>query len=103
MEPPSDPWDWTGDDVVEQFCRRQNLLDRRPNAKFPNPTVFAQIIRENGVDGSTLLLDVDKASLKELGITKLGELSAIQYVVQLLRRRSAGYQGQSRDELAQST
>jgi len=103
MEPPSDPWDWTVNDVVEQFCRRRSLLDKRPNAKFPDSSAFEQIIRENGIDGSTMLLDVDKASLKELGITKLGELSAIQYAVQLLRHRSPQYQAHVRNEPGQLT
>lgn len=103
MAPPSDPWDWSVDDVVEQFCRQRSLLDRRPNARFPDPSTFEQVIRENDIDGSTLLLDVDKAAVKELGITKLGELSAIQYAVELLRRRSPQFQSHVRNDRPQPT
>lgn len=92
MESPSDPWKWTTDDVVEQLCLPNMLLEARPTSHLPNSAMLEQILRSNEIDGPTLLVDVDQAFLKEQGITKLGEISALRYIITVLRRRSLGYQ-----------
>jgi len=92
MDRYSDPWRWTTDEVVDQICRPNTLLELRPNRPLPDATILERIIRDNDIDGSTLLLHVDTDTLRQLGIIRLGDISAITYIVAILRRRSLEYQ-----------
>ena len=88
-----DPWEWDVDKVVKFFCGSEKILKSRPHAKLPDPGRFEQTLRDNHVDGATLLVDVDKATLRnELGIKSLGEVSALIHVINDLRGSSRQYQ-----------
>lgn len=95
MERPTDPWKWTVDDVVDQLCKPNSLLESRPNTRLTDPAILEQIIRDNEIDGSVLLLHTNMGTLKDIGITKLGERSGLLTVRDLLRARSLGYKLQA--------
>lgn len=80
-----DPWDWTTEDTVDCLCS-----PNQPN--FPDPTSFAETIRENRLWGGALLTQVDYENLKEdLGVRAMGERSAVLMLIRKLRLRSAKY------------
>jgi len=87
-----DPWSWTVDEVVRNLCHLRDLWKDRPNASLPDPEFLEQQLRDNAVDGATLLQDITKETLKDdFGIKKLGERSAIMHAVTVLRTQSQGY------------
>lgn len=103
MAPPSDPWDWTVDHVVDALCASRTLWnENRPDSRLPAPARLEQIIRENEINGSTLLTDVTTQLLKDdFGIQPLGQRSALMYAVQRLRMQSLSYTNYTRDVFSQ--
>ncbi len=88
-----DPWDWTIDEVVHAFCSSRALWnEERPHSRLPEPIAFEHLLRDNMINGSTLLTDVDASVLKDdFAIRALGERSAIMYAIQKLRVHSPRY------------
>ncbi|KAI9662008.1 MAG: hypothetical protein M1831_002923 [Alyxoria varia] len=87
-----DPWNWTVDDVVLNLCHSRELWSDRATATLPEPKQFEEILRENDIDGPTLLEDVDKTSLaSELGIKSVGQRSSIVLAITKLRIVSKSY------------
>lgn len=88
-----DPWDWTVDDVVGCLCGRTNpLLASLDPRSLPDPVHLEMALRENGVSGPTLLLELDHASLREdLGIRTLGPRGTILLMIEMVRRQSKKY------------
>ncbi len=88
-----DPWDWTVDEVVGCLCGRTNpLLASLDPRSLPDPVHLEMALRENGVSGPTLLLELDHASLREdLGIKTLGPRGTILLLIEKVRRQSQKY------------
>jgi len=87
-----DPWHWTIDEVVRNLCQSRELWDDRPNSSLPDAQDFEQTLRENEVNGATLLEGLDIKSLKEeLGVKALGKRTAIIYAIEKLRSLSPRY------------
>jgi hypothetical protein len=88
-----DPWFWDVDRVVRELCTEQRSWSQTfVTRKMPNPAALEIALREEEIDGSTLLTDVDEGVLeKKLGITKLGQLSSFKQIIRDLRRMSEKY------------
>ena len=87
-----DPWNWTVNDVVMNLCHLRELWSDRGTARLPNPGQFEGVLRENDIDGPTLLESVDDASLAtELGIKSLGQRFHIIHAITKLRGVSKIY------------
>ena len=88
-----DPWDWTVDEVVATLCGRSHaLLASVDPRSLPEPVHLEKALRENGVSGPTLLLELDHASLRDdLGIRTLGPRGTIMQMIKRLRRQSQKY------------
>lgn len=100
MEKSEDPWNWTVNDVVDEFCKTRGLwaVDR-PHATLPDPVNFERLLRKNEVDGSTLLLQINAEELKtDLEIKTLGQRSAVLWAIQQLRFRSPKWQENNRQD-----
>jgi hypothetical protein len=89
-----DPWDWSIDEVVDEFCHSRTLWQQgRPNSALPDPAAFEQILRDNDVNGATLLTEVNPTSLKDdFGIKSLGQRSNVAWAVDKLRGRSKRFE-----------
>jgi len=87
-----DPWNWTIEEVVQNFCYSRALWKDRPNTSLPDPQHLEELLRDNEVNGATLLQDITKQTLKDdFGIKKFGERSAIVHAVDILQAQSASY------------
>ncbi|KAE9983878.1 hypothetical protein BLS_003536 [Venturia inaequalis] len=93
MDTTSDPWDWTVDEVVQEFCYARTIWRvGHPNACLPDPVLFERLLRENDVEGSTLLTDLGHGELKDdFGIKSLGQRSALKWGIGQFRNRSEKY------------
>lgn len=92
MAPASDPWQWTVDDVVSTLCQSRELWNDRPGSTLPDTVTLERSLRDNDVNGSTLLNDVTKDVLRDdFGIASLGQRSAITWAIEQLRDRSDLY------------
>lgn len=93
MDTKPDPWDWTVDEVVDQFCHARTLWSEgRSGARLPDPVSLERALRENDVEGSTLLTDLGPGELKdEFGLKSLGQRSGVMWGIRQLRNRSEKY------------
>lgn len=93
MDTNSDPWDWTIDEVVQEFCYARTIWRTgHPNARLPDPVLFERLLRENDVEGSTVLTDLGHGELKDdFGIKSLGQRSVLIWGIGQLRNRSEKY------------
>ncbi|KAF2434785.1 hypothetical protein EJ08DRAFT_693284 [Tothia fuscella] len=89
MDP--DPWDWSIDDVVDEFCNSRRIWAiGRPTARLPDPVKFEKVLRDNDIDGATLISDLGSVELKnDLEVSSLGQRSSIVWGIQQLRQSSA--------------
>jgi hypothetical protein len=89
-----DPWYWDIDRVVAELCtesRSWNSASVRLRRR-PNFVTLEDALREQEIDGSTLLTAVDDAVLKnELGIKVLGQLAPVKQIIWDLRQESTRY------------
>lgn len=84
-----DPWDWSPDDVVINLCHQRNLWADRPRSSLPNSKELESSLRENEIDGSTLLQSVDLQTIKDdLGVRLLGQRSAVHHAIKKLQAQS---------------
>lgn len=88
-----DPWGWSIDRVVQEFCTENRSWELRAAATpLPDPVYLENAFRENEITGDVLLIEVDDKALREdLQITKLGWRSTIRYGIDQLRERSPRY------------
>ncbi|KAF7901583.1 uncharacterized protein EAF01_006882 [Botrytis porri] len=88
-----DPWSWSTDRIVQEFCTGQRSWElRAASTRIPDSVVLERAFRENEITGDILLIEIDDKSLREdLQITKLGWRSFIRYGIEQLRERSAKY------------
>ncbi|KAI4213756.1 MAG: hypothetical protein LQ351_003722 [Letrouitia transgressa] len=101
----NDPCQWSVDQVVGALCS--------PNAAFrtsadpgqrPDPNFLEAKLREQYIDGTTLLTDIDLKSLREdIGIQPLGPRSTILREIKRLRRQSRTYGDLRRQSLSDET
>jgi hypothetical protein len=91
-----DPWTWSVDRVVQEFCTHNRSWESRTTtASIHDPAQLEGVLREHEITGSVLLVDVDRDVLKhDFGITKLGRISYLLAAIKDLRLRSAIYQAE---------
>ncbi|KAI8292373.1 Protein CHROMATIN REMODELING 20 [Colletotrichum sp. SAR11_240] len=92
-----DPFDWDVDKVVHELC----IADKRPwlprqTSKRPDPQTLSNALRENEIDGETLLTYEDvmsstKGLLETLGLTKPAHQMTLVKAITYLKSKSAGY------------
>lgn len=89
-----DPWFWDIDRVVVELCTESESWASISYLRGkPDPAALEAALREQEIDGSTLLIEVDDAVLKnELGIKKLGQLAPVKQILRTLRKGSPRYQ-----------
>ena len=88
-----DPWDWTVDEVVANLCGQIHpLLASRDPRSLPDVVFLETALHEHGVDGYTLLVDLDHASLRDdLRIRTLGPRGTIVQLIKKFRQQSRKY------------
>ncbi|QDS69900.1 hypothetical protein FKW77_000945 [Venturia effusa] len=93
MDTNSDPWDWTVDEVVKEFCYDRKIWRLgHPHVRLPDPVLLDRLLRENDVEGHTLLTDLGHPELKDdFGIKSLGQRSGLIWGIGQLRTRSEKY------------
>ena len=96
-----DPWRWTVDQVVTALCDpNANYRAGRNPAALPNATWLEQTLRENVIEGDSLLIAINFTTLKEeFGIRPLGHRQIIVREIQRLRRGSRQYAQYAQEEL----
>jgi hypothetical protein len=89
-----DPYDWTIEQVVSALCDPESsYLHSKPAAQIPDLASLGRSLRDNDVDGTTLLTGINGQELKDdLGLKKLGQRTTILNAIRTLRARSAKYQ-----------
>lgn len=90
-----DPWDWSVDQIIGEFCRLGQ--DRptwcSPTDPLPDPKLLEQSLRENDVTGELMLTAFTKEVLRDdLGIKSMGQRHTIVKGVHYLRSRSQKFQ-----------
>ncbi|KAJ9408725.1 hypothetical protein DTO045G8_3673 [Paecilomyces variotii] len=89
-----DPLDWTVDQVVNCLCYSSSTpwCQSLSSAPRPDPATFEAALRENLINGETLLNDVDKDALRQdLGLRALGHRSFVLAAIRYLRQASLKY------------
>lgn len=89
-----DPWYWDIDRVVAELCTESQswTSDAVKSRRRPNFVTLETALREQEIDGSTLLTAVDDTVLKnELGIRILGQLAPVKQIIWGLRQESPRY------------
>ncbi|KAI8285179.1 hypothetical protein K4K60_001426 [Colletotrichum sp. SAR11_57] len=102
-----DPFDWDVDKVVHELC----IADKRPwlprqASKRPDPQTLSNALRENEIDGETLLTYEDvmsstKGLLETLGLTKPAQQMTLVKAITYLKSKSAGYRQQKLESAGQ--
>ncbi|KAJ0387733.1 hypothetical protein COL922a_001840 [Colletotrichum nupharicola] len=102
-----DPFDWDVDKVVHELC----IADKRPwlprqASKRPDPQTLSNALRENEIDGETLLTYEDvmsstKGLLETLGLTKPAHQMTLVKAITYLKSKSAGYRQQKLESAGQ--
>ena len=88
-----DPWDWDQDQVVKVFCHDcAQLPIPSVTSILPEPVAFEALLRENDVNGSTLLTDISGEVLKaDFNIKSIGQRNAVVFAISELRKKSQKY------------
>ena len=93
----NDPGTWSVDQVIQEFSRDSTSTWLTPELTklvqaIPHRNDLEQKLRDNDVDGDTLLA-LDMASIRDdLGISSLGQRRAIMRAIDYLRLQSESYQ-----------
>ena len=99
----SDPFDWSVDQVVHEFCRNPKPAWSSNNnpPRVTNTAALEQALRENDINGEPLLVLVNQQILKDdLGIKSLGERYHIMRAIESLRNLSSKYHLHQREQAA---
>lgn len=89
---PTDPADWSIDEVVDFLCGTLTPWSQSTNAPRPDVAVLEAALRDNQVTGGVLLNHVDLQVLRDdLGLKPFGPRSNIMTAIEYLRRRSGKY------------
>jgi SNF2 family DNA or RNA helicase len=86
-----DPWDWSVDQVVREFCRSDQ--DRpvwcSPTNHLPDSVALEHELRANDITGEVVLTAVSKEVLRDdLNIKSMGQRHTIEKGISYLRSRS---------------
>jgi hypothetical protein len=96
MDQDPDPWNWTTDDVVEEFCKSRSIwTNGRPNVKLPDPEKLEHALRENEVDGATILEVGHEQLRSDFDIKPLGHRDGLMWGIEQLRQRSTKWKERS--------
>lgn len=90
-----DPLDWTVDQVVAYLCHNPATpwSQSATPAPRPDPASFEAALRDNVINGETLLNDVDRDTIRQdLGLKAVGHYSSIHRAIDHLRQLSVKYQ-----------
>src|SRR5271156_3434873 len=93
-EEPEDPFDWSIDQVVHQFCNNSRPVwsPNKPPQHMPDPVILEKALRDNDVDGENLLA-LDNVALKDdIGILSFGQRRSILKAIDTLRNQSRKFQ-----------
>ena len=99
----ADPFDWSVDQVVYEFCRnpQPTWFTNNNTPRVTNTAALEQALRQNDISGEPLLVLVNQDILKdELGIMSLGERYHIMRAIESLRSLSPKYHLYRRDQCA---
>ncbi|KAF2490526.1 hypothetical protein BU16DRAFT_156303 [Lophium mytilinum] len=89
-----DPWHWSVDEVVDALCSSKDIYDEAGcnNATLPDLTAFGQQLRNEEVNGWTLLTGMDASVLKEdFQIKALGHRRTLLETIKYLQGKSVIY------------
>lgn len=90
---PDDPWHWSVDRVVQELCTAHRSWQLPPSTSSPQVSDLESVLREQGVTGSILLLDIDDNTLRnDFKFKTLSQRAFIRRAVEELRLHSAQYQ-----------
>ena len=88
-----DPWDWSVDRVVQELCTSDRSWQVPRSTATPDPTELENILREHGVTGTILLLDIDDHALRvDFKFRTLSQRSFIRRAIEELQLQSAQWQ-----------
>jgi hypothetical protein len=89
-----DPWFWDVDRVVRELCTDQrSWVPKTVSPRMPDPVPLERALREQEIDGSTLLTEIDESDLKdEFGLKIRGSRATIKHAIGELRYISPQYQ-----------
>jgi len=93
----SDPWGW-GVAEVQHFFRADavHLLNDRPAAQLPEANSFLQTLKDNDVNGASLLTEIDTSVLRDdFGVSSFRARGAVLHCIRKLRSLSQGYRFQT--------
>lgn len=88
-----DPWYWGVDKVVATLCDRNGTMLRGVDPlSIPDPVFLEKALRENAVNGPTLLTELSHPALRDdLGLKPLGHRTTLTHIIMDLRRQSPRY------------
>ena len=88
-----DPWDWSVDRVVRELCTSDRSWQPPRSTTIPEPTELENLLREHGVTGIILLLDIDVDALRtDFKFKTLSQRSFLRRAIYELQLRSAQWQ-----------
>ncbi|KAI2613017.1 uncharacterized protein GGS25DRAFT_146220 [Hypoxylon fragiforme] len=87
-----DPWDWDVDRVVQELCSEYRSWEP-PTSRFnfAAPDLLAPVLREQEVDGHTLITYGHKDLCNELGIRIVKHKAILKHAIDIFRSRSQRY------------
>ncbi|PSS22500.1 hypothetical protein M430DRAFT_84790, partial [Amorphotheca resinae ATCC 22711] len=98
-----DPWDWSIDRVVQELCTPNRSWHPPTSTSTPDLTKLASVLREQEVNGSVFLLDIDDDVLrKDFDIKTLGQKAFVRRAIEELRSKSAHYQAYVQEHFSRS-
>jgi hypothetical protein len=88
-----DPWKWSVDRVVQELCTdNRSWQPYSPSMPRPKPILLEKALREQEVDGTTLLMNIgDKEMKEDLGIKVLGHRAFVRSAISDLRVKSVKF------------
>ena len=89
----SDPWNWSVDDVLHFFrTKAAEYIAVLPHGRLPPLDSFLPALKNNDIDGATLLEGIDTALLKnDLGVASAGVRNNVLRCIKKLRQESMNY------------
>ncbi|KAJ1335079.1 transcriptional regulator ATRX [Microdochium nivale] len=95
----NDPWDWTIDRVVQEFCTpNRTWKPVKEPVRLPDSVQLEKSLREHEVDGYVLLDAESKELCSELSIKVIHHKVTFTNAINQLRRKSPGYKSAQRQK-----
>ncbi|KAK8049857.1 hypothetical protein PG994_011587 [Apiospora phragmitis] len=87
-----DPWEWDTDRVVKELCTgRRSWKPVEDPPILPDPTRLENALRENLINGISLLKDADDDFFKDIGVKIHKHKSTLREAISQFRHRSRKY------------